>query len=120
MWWLAIPLVLGFIALVLWMPRNTDDSKARTAAKVRMDLLGLQGLLDEYHTKFNRYPTSTEGIRALISSGLSPSAISPRDPWGQPYNYKERNDRPPQIYSSGPNRVDESMGGDDIYLQQSP
>lgn len=43
------------------------------------------------------------------------------DPWGMPYNYRPQPQAPqnsvrgvPDIYSSGPNRVDDGGSGDDI------
>ncbi len=48
--------------------------------------------LDTFYTSYDRYPTNEEGLEILatpsdeFSDGLLP--FLPRDPWGQPYEYR--------------------------------
>jgi Type II secretion system (T2SS), protein G len=111
----VLPL-LGIAGIVFFFAtRAVDSSPQASIAKVRMDLAGYHGLIEKYHAQFNRYPTDAEGLQGLVNSELKSGVKPYNDPWGMPYIYRTQRDAFPQIYSSGPNRVDEFMRGDDIY-----
>lgn len=74
---------------------------------------------------FGRYPTRDEGLYAIVPFLQDdPPAPDLVDPWGMPYIYVPYDDggfgmaAVPKgkylLYSSGPNRIDEGGGGDDI------
>jgi general secretion pathway protein G len=75
--------------------RNVGDAKA-TAAKAQIELLGLA--LDTYRLHNDRYPTTAQGLAALMARPVGePEARDwrgpylkqgvPDDPWGRPYHY---------------------------------
>ncbi|MEQ1627407.1 MAG: type II secretion system major pseudopilin GspG, partial [Nitrospira sp.] len=73
----------------------TDDAK-RTAAKVQ--IRNIEGALQLYKLDNGVYPTSEQGLKALVekpSVGVIPKKWKiggyidklPEDPWGNPYKY---------------------------------
>jgi general secretion pathway protein G len=77
------PRVLGYLS----------DSKAKTA---RIQIQGFASALDLYYLDNGRYPTASEGLRALAqkpdgavvwNGPYLNGTIVPKDPWGHPYVY---------------------------------
>ena len=94
-----ILVVITIIGLVMSLvgPRvltYLSDSKVKAA---RIQIQGFSSALDLYHLDNGRYPTSTEGLGALVQKPdgattwngpyLNGNAV-PKDPWGRPYVYK--------------------------------
>ena len=116
--------LLGIIGTVVMTNvfRNLDEGK-RDTAKVRM--AGFAAALKEYRRKCGRYPTTEQGLEALISKpsggreckNYPPNGFLsdeypeiPLDPWDEPYGY-ESEGRSFQIYSYG---LDNEEGGEDL------
>jgi general secretion pathway protein G len=91
------------------------------AAKIQ--IAGFQQALQSYYLDNNGYPTTAQGLDALIhkpSSGPEPKRYSaegyfdkkqiPKDPWGNDYNYECDDGQTYAIYSSGP---DGNAGNED-------
>jgi general secretion pathway protein G len=91
--------VITIIALIMALvgPRVLNyltDAKIKTA---RIQISSLENALDLYDLDANRYPTTSEGLRALIERPggtvvwtgpyLKGDAV-PNDPWGRPYVYR--------------------------------
>jgi general secretion pathway protein G len=91
--------VITIIGLIMGLvgPRvlsYLSESKVKTA---RIQIQGFSAALDLYHLDSGRYPTSAEGLGALVQkpdgamSWNGPylsSNLVPKDPWGRPYVYK--------------------------------
>jgi general secretion pathway protein G len=91
--------VITIIALIMGMvgPRVLNylgESKAK-AAKIQIDSLGSG--LDLYFLDTGQYPSSSEGLAALMQRPGSASGWNgpylkgiavPNDPWGKPYVYR--------------------------------
>jgi general secretion pathway protein G len=92
---------------------------ARTIA-ARSDLTGLETALDAYEIDTGQYPTTAEGLKALVTSpfngrlgagnwhGPYVRAV-PNDPWGRPYRYRYPGAIQPlvlQLWSTGPDGQD--------------
>ncbi len=90
---------------------------------------GLNGALALWRAHVGRYPTSQEGLQTLLTRPADPKAaakwrgpyvVQPRDlcdAWGSPFWYRCPGTHNPQSYdlwSAGPNGVNELGGGDDI------
>lgn len=81
-------------------------------------------LLEEYKASVGRYPSTEEGLEALVErpEGVDPAAWKgpyltqlPKDPWGHPYTYRcpGRNNRMTfDIYSMGRDGKSSSDGND--------
>ena len=91
--------VITIIALIMALvgPRVLNyltDAKIKTA---RIQISSFENALDLYYLDANRYPTTSEGLRALIERPggtvvwtgpyLKGDAV-PNDPWGRPYVYR--------------------------------
>lgn len=112
----AFALVSVFVGLPAFFS-SLDDTPAARRHKAQTDLASLAMLVDEFHSRNNRYPRDDEGLTAVIGSGVSVNQAlerHPIDPWGKPYVYRARADGPPELYSLGPNGIDEHAKGDDI------
>jgi general secretion pathway protein G len=97
---IEIMVVVAILAILaaLVVPRimgRTDDAK-RTAAKVQ--IRNIEGALQLYKLDNGVYPTTEQGLKALIekpSVGVIPKKWKlggylpklPEDPWGNPYKY---------------------------------
>ncbi len=95
---IEVLVVLGIVALLMGLvgPRVISylgDSKIKTT---RLQIDGFAAALDLYHLDNGRYPTSSEGLQALVQKPEAAPAWNgpylrtgavPLDPWGRPYTY---------------------------------
>ncbi len=91
--------VITIIALIMSLvgPRVLNyltDAKIKTA---RIQIASFENALDLYYLDANRYPTTSEGLRALMeqpgsvvvwSGPYLKGNVVPNDPWGKPYIYR--------------------------------
>lgn len=114
--------VISIIGLIMGLvgPRVLNylsDAKVK-AAKIQIE--SFSSALDLYFLDVGRYPSSTEGLGALMQRPSSAAAWNgpylkgaavPRDPWGAPYLYKSPGDRKPyEILSYGPEGANGAKG----------
>jgi general secretion pathway protein G len=105
--------VIAIIALIMGIvgPRVLNylsESKSK-AAKIQIESFG--SALDLFFLDTGRYPTSSEGLTALVQRpGSIPAwngpylkgSVVPQDPWGNPYTYRAPGQRNPyEIISFG-------------------
>lgn len=99
---------------------STEDRQEDKIAKAKLEISEIEQQLDLFKLDVSRYPTTSEGIRALVENTNSiplwngPYLKSlPKDPWGENYQYQNpgRNGTP-DVFTLGP---DKKPGGDDIY-----
>jgi general secretion pathway protein G len=122
---MVVILVLGLLAtIVIQSLPGTADKAKRT--KAQADIAELKTALDRYHLDNGYYPTTNQGLRALVAyptTGIVPLVYFsggyierlPRDPWGNPYFY--RSDGNSYVLKSlGPDGVESA---DDIDASQS-
>ena len=114
---LIVVIILGVLAGLVG-PRlfGRVGQSRQAAARVQIELLG--AALDQFKLDVGRYPTSQEGLQALQQSpgnaqgweGPYLKKEVPRDPWGNPYQYKSPGDHGEyDVISLG---SDGSAGGD--------
>ena len=98
------------------------------SAKIQMSSLAAR--LKEFNRHCNRYPTTDQGLEALIEKpgsgpeckkynpgGYIDGGILPDDPWDSPYFYESENGRKFNIVSFGADGVEGGEDKDkDIYL----
>jgi len=105
--------VITIIGLVMSLvgPRVLNylaESKVKTA---RIQMQSFASALDLFYLDAGRYPSTSEGLNALVrpSSGLAAwngpylkGGVVPNDPWGKPYIYQSPAERGPyEIRSYG-------------------
>ncbi|PTL79820.1 type II secretion system protein GspG [Vitiosangium sp. GDMCC 1.1324] len=96
-------LALGFILLMLSVSVHFEPPKPDI---VRHDLPNILNALRRYHAKTGRFPTTEEGLRALVR--VQDLEQIPLDPWGNPYGYELREGQP-RVWSLG---ADDAPGGE--------
>lgn len=93
---LVVLVILGLLASLVGpqVLRQLSGSKTKTAA---LQIKELGTALDLYRLEVGRYPTSSEGLPALISSPAGARGWNgpylnkktlPKDPWGNDYQYR--------------------------------
>ena len=119
---LLVLVILTALAAVV-VPKFTKRSEQARITAAVTDVAQLEVCLDAFEIDVGRYPTSEEGLEALV---VAPSGVKgwrsayikrgvPKDPWGNPYVYTcpgQHNADSYDLYSFGPDG--QEGGGDDI------
>lgn len=92
---IVVMVILGLLAAIVGtnLFKHVGTSK-QTAAKTQIEEFGLA--LDSFRLDVGRYPSTQEGLNALVSSpGLKnwngpylKKTVIPSDPWNNPYVYQ--------------------------------
>ncbi len=97
---MAVVLIIGLLSSIVGLAIFQQVDKGRVTA-TRAQLANLEGVLELYRMDNARYPTSDQGLEALVrrpSIGPDPRSYPSEgylrkkgslvDPWGQPYQYE--------------------------------
>jgi general secretion pathway protein G len=119
---LLVLVILAVLAVVV-VPKFTGRSQQAKVTAAKTDVSNLQLAISAFEIDCSRYPTNEEGLQSLIRqpSGLEEwkgpylerEQQLPKDPWGNPYQYRcpgNNNPNSYDLYSRGP---DGQEGGDD-------
>ncbi len=121
---MIVIVILGLLASML-VPKIMDRPNEARVTKCKLDMKALESALKLYKLDTGRYPTTEQGLMALIKKpesrpvprnyrkgGYLDSTTVPADPWGYEYIYRSpgSNDRPYEIISLG---ADGMEGGED-------
>jgi len=96
---MVVIVILGILAALV-VPNivgRTDDARV---AKAKQDIQGIQTALNLYRLDNYQYPSTQQGLEALVAppqgdpparnwkaGGYLPNGTPPKDPWGFPYQY---------------------------------
>ncbi|WP_281279046.1 type II secretion system major pseudopilin GspG [Pigmentiphaga humi] len=92
---MVVVVILGILAALV-VPRVLDRPDQARAVAARQDVSGIMQALKLYRLDNGRYPTTEQGLRALVerpATGQAPANWKqyldklPADPWGNPYQY---------------------------------
>jgi general secretion pathway protein G len=117
---LLVLVILGTLAAVV-VPKFARRSEQARVTAARTDISNLGVALDSYEIDNGRYPTTQQGLDALVNqpsgaddwNGAYIQRGVPNDPWGNPYVYRcpgQHNTDGYDLYSYGP---DGQAGTDD-------
>lgn len=125
---MVVIVILGIIASMV-VPNLMGNQEAAARQKVQVDIQQLESALDMYYLRNSFYPTTEQGLEALVNAPASQPVPRvypeggfirrlPKDPWGEDYLMVS----PGQfgridIYSKGPDRVagtDDDIGNWDL------
>jgi len=120
---LLLVLVILATLAALVVPKFTKRSEQAKTTGARTDVANIEVALDAFEIDCGRYPTSEEGIKALLDppgglTGWQGPYLKrgvPKDPWGNPYIYRcpgQHNVNGYDLYSFGPDG--QEGGADDI------
>lgn len=116
---LVVLVILGLLAGLVGpqVLRYAGSAKSDTA---RLQIEELGAGLDLYHLEVGRYPTSNEGLKALVEKPAGVSVWNgpylkkkriPSDPWNNEYHYISPGEQGPyDLYSLGSDNME---GGED-------
>ncbi|MCL2640902.1 MAG: type II secretion system major pseudopilin GspG [Phycisphaerales bacterium] len=120
---LIILAVLAGIATPMYL---NQSGKAKTQATTA-GISNIKTALNSFYMEFDRFPTTDEGLEALINPPLTRNGeelgsyldmdVAPRDGWDQPFMYicpGVKNPKSYDLWSIGANGIDENGEGDDI------
>lgn len=108
---MVVVVILGILAAII-VPRIMSRPEQARMVKAKQDMSAIQNALDLYKLDNGFYPSGEQGLQALVtapSSEPTPQNWNPDgylkqlpvDPWGNPYQYSNENDRV-RIFSFGP------------------
>lgn len=112
---MVVVVILGILAAVL-VPKVMDRPDEARIVKARQDIRALEASLNLYKLDNYEYPTTDQGLEALVSKPDTPPEPPrwkeggyvdrlPLDPWQQPYQYLSPGTHGSvDIYSTGPDR----------------
>ncbi|MDU8912175.1 type II secretion system major pseudopilin GspG [Aestuariicoccus sp. MJ-SS9] len=94
---MVVVVILSILALVI-VPRVIDRPDQARAARAQSDIAAIASAVQLYRLDNFRYPTTEQGLAALVSPPSAPPEAQnwaangyidrlPTDPWGQPYQY---------------------------------
>jgi general secretion pathway protein G len=123
---MAVVLIIGLLSGIVGLTvfRQVDKGRA-TAAKAQ--IANLEGVLELYRMDNAHFPTTEQGLEALVSrptstpeprsyppGGYLKGGRVPLDPWGEPYQYEspgQHNQHAFDLWSYGADGVE---GGDGV------
>lgn len=122
---MIVVVILGLLATLL-VPRIMDRPEEARVSKAMMDIRTLESALRLYRLDNGAYPTTEQGLTALIrkpeigpaprnyrTGGYLEGSAAPKDPWGNEYRYRSPGEqqRDYEIISLG---ADGKEGGEDF------
>jgi general secretion pathway protein G len=119
---MLVLVILATLAAIV-LPKFTGRSQQAKVTGAKTQISNFETALSTFEIDLGRYPTTTEGLRALVvkpssdSDGWLQPYLSrtdiPLDPWGNEYQYRypgQYNENGYDLYSVGP---DHKLGGND-------
>ncbi len=117
---MVVVVILGILAALI-APNVISRIDEAQVTKVKQDMRAIESALKLYRLDNFRYPTTDEGLNALVTPPNDPNARwpeggyldrVPQDPWNRPYLYLQPgNNGAFDIYSLG---RDGQQGGDGL------
>ncbi|MBV9575377.1 MAG: type II secretion system major pseudopilin GspG [Gammaproteobacteria bacterium] len=108
---MVVVVILGILAAII-VPKIMSRPEQARMVKVKQDILAIQNALDLYKLDNGAYPTTDQGLQALVTKPTAPPEPRdwksdgylqelPMDPWGETYQYLNDNEKA-KIFSFGP------------------
>jgi len=108
---MVVVVILGILAAII-VPKIMSRPEQARLVKVKQDILAIQSGLDLYKLDNGFYPTTDQGLQALVTQPTTEPLPRnwksegylqelPIDPWGDAYQYINENERA-KIFSYGP------------------
>jgi general secretion pathway protein G len=108
---MVVVVIIGILAAII-VPKIMSRPEEARLVKVKQDILAIQAALDLYKLDNSIYPTTEQGLKALVEKPTIPPIPRgwksdgylhevPVDPWGAPYQYLNTGEKL-RIFSYGP------------------
>lgn len=121
---MAVVLIIGLLGTIVGTVIFSQIDRARVTTG-RAQLKQIEAALDFYRMDNGRYPSSEQGLEALVREpsidprprdwrpeGYLQGGQVPRDPWGNEYSYQSPGARNPHSYDLWSLGADGAPGGD--------
>lgn len=120
---MVVVVILGILAAIV-VPKIMSRPEQARLVKTTQDIAAIQSALDLYNLDNGIYPTTDQGLQALVSKPTTDPIPRnwktggylqklPKDPWGNAYQYINENEKI-KIFSYGPKGKE---GGSEISNQ---
>jgi general secretion pathway protein G len=107
---MVVVVILGILAAII-VPKIMSRPEQARLVKAKQDILAVQSALDLYKLDNSFYPSTDQGLKALIEKPAGTPIPQnwkfdgylqkmPVDPWGEAYQYENDNEKL-RIYSFG-------------------
>lgn len=107
---MVVVVILGILAAIIFPKFMSRPDEARLV-KVKQDILSIQSALELYKLDNGYYPSTDQGLQALVNKPTIPPVPRnwksegylqemPKDPWGEVYQYMNDNEKI-RIFSFG-------------------
>lgn len=118
---LLVLVILAILAAVV-VPKFTARSEQAKESAAKTDIANMETALDAFEIDTGRYPSSDEGLAALVNQpnnangwkGPYLKKMVVNDPWGNPYVYRQPGQHNPTSYDLFSMGADGREGNDDI------
>ena len=123
---MAVVMIIGLLSSLVGYAVFQQVDKGRTVA-AEAQISNLEGVLELYRMDNARFPTTEQGLEALVrKSGVSPEPRRfpaggylkggkvPLDPWGEAYRYESPGSHNTHAFDLWSNGADTAPGGDDV------
>jgi general secretion pathway protein G len=108
---MVVVVILGILAAII-VPKIMSRPEQARIVKAKQDILAIQSALDLYKLDNSFYPSTDQGLQALVTKPSNSPAPQnwksdgylqkvPSDPWGESYQYMNENEKL-RIFSYGP------------------
>jgi general secretion pathway protein G len=108
---MVVLVILGILATMV-IPKIMSRPEQARLVKVKQDILAIQSMLDLYKLDNGNYPSTDQGLSALVTQPTTPPTPRhwksdgylqevPIDPWGLAYQYINDNEKV-RLFSYGP------------------
>jgi general secretion pathway protein G len=116
---LVVVVILGILAATI-IPQFMGAPQQAKVTRAQTDIAQLQTALDRFSIKMDRFPTTEEGLKALVEapSGEEKKWRMPyitklqNDPWGNPYQYRNPGTHNKGRFDLWSRGADNADGGD--------
>jgi general secretion pathway protein G len=123
---MAVVLIIGLLSTLVGVAifGQVDEARVKTA---RVQISQLESALEFYRLDNGRYPTSEQGLRALVErpaiapeprrwrpEGYLKGGAVPLDPWDEPYQYLQPGQNNPYTFDLWSLGADNQLGGEGV------
>lgn len=116
---MVVVIILGILAATI-IPQFVGTAHDARISRARADIANLEGALERFFLHMDRYPSSEEGLEALVTAPADGAKnwrgyikeLKP-DPWGNPYVYRSPGLHGTRTYDLWSRGADGADGGEE-------
>jgi general secretion pathway protein G len=123
---MAVVLIIGLLSTIVGVAIFGQVDRARVTT-TRTQIKQIESALEFYRLDNGRYPTTDQGLQALVErptsapeprrwrpEGYLQGGVVPLDPWGEPYQYLQPGQNNPYTFDIWSLGADSALGGEGV------